>query len=214
MYYLNKIVGVVMSPTALTLLLVAAGLILILRKRKRLGLWAIGVSLAWLWLCATPIMTWIVGAPLESEFLVDGRIPTVEVFPSADAIVVLGGGMGADTNLSVYAEMSCCADRVWQAARLYRAGKAPKVIATGFCPEDSTLPLLKDFGVSEGSVVASYARNTEEEAKVVRELLNRAEHVERVVGAVEGQDIGHVKHQTANIKVQRQKSCLLRVHGT
>ena len=208
MYYLNKIVGAVLNPIALTLLLVAVGLVLVLRKRKRLGLWAIGVSLAWLWLCATPIMTWVVGASLESEFLVDGRIPTVDVFPSADAIVVLGGGMGADTNLSVYAEMSCCADRVWQAARLYKAGKAPKVIATGFCPQDSTLPLLKDFGVPEESVVAAYARNSEEEAKVVKGLLNR---VERVEGKVDGQDVGHVEHQTSNFKLQTTKPKVLLV---
>lgn len=65
----------------------------------------------------TPIMTWVVGVPLEREFLVEGRVPPVETFPAADAIVLLGGSMGVETNSSSYAEMSASADRVWQAAR-------------------------------------------------------------------------------------------------
>ena len=73
--------------------------------------------------------------------------------------------MGADTNLSFYAEMASGADRVWQAVRLFKAGKAPVIVATGFYPQDTTLPLLKDFGVAEESVSFLEARNTEEEAK-------------------------------------------------
>ncbi len=170
MYYLNKIVGAVLNPIALTLLMVAVGLVLVVRKRKRLGLWAIGVSLAWLWLCATPIMTLLVGVPLEREFLVDGREPKAETYPVADAIVVLGGGMGVSTNFSPYADMSARADRVWQAARLYKAAKAQKIISTGFSAQESTLPLLKEFGLPADCVLFFEARNTEEEAKVVKKL--------------------------------------------
>lgn len=170
MYYLNKIVGAITNPLSLALLSAAVGLAVAARGRRRLGLTLIGCSVAWLWLWATPIMTLLVGAPLEREFLVDGRVPMVETFPAADAIVLLGGGMGADTNFSPYAEMSARADRVWQVARLYRAGKAPKIISTGFSPQDSTLPLLKDFGLAEENVLFFEARNTEEEAKVVEKL--------------------------------------------
>ena len=146
------------------------GLILVARRNKKTGLTLIGSSVIWLWLWATPIITFIVGAPLESEFLVDGRVPSVETFPDADYIVLLGGGMGADTNFSPYAEMSSRADRVWQASRLYKAGKAPNIISTGFSPQDSTLPLLRDLGLPEKSTLFFEARNTEEEAKVVEKL--------------------------------------------
>ena len=132
MYYLNKFVGVITSPFSLTMLSFVVGLTLAVRSHKRLGLALIGCSVTWLWLWATPIMTFLVAAPLESEFLVDGRVPMVETFPAADAILLLGGGMGADTNFSPYAEISARADRVWQAARLHKAGKAPKIISTGF----------------------------------------------------------------------------------
>ena len=118
----------------------------------------------------TPIMTWVVGVPLEREFLVDGRVPMVETFPESDVIVLLGGSMGIETNLSSYAEMWPSADRVWQSARLYKAGKAPIVIATGNGAIDTTLPLLKDFGLPGGIVSFHDARNTEEEAKLVERM--------------------------------------------
>ena len=127
-------------------------------------------------------MTWVVGVPLEREFLVDGRVPMVESFPEADVIVLLGGSMGIETNMSSYAEMATSADRVWQAVRLYKAGKADKIIATGDYAKDTTLPLLKDFGVGESAVSFVDARTTEEEAKGVLELFSRVEHVESVEG--------------------------------
>ena len=134
-------------------------------KRQRMAKWLGGLTVAWLWLWMTPAMTWIVGVPLEKEFLVDGKVPTVETFPDVDAIVLLGGSMGIETNLSQYAEMWTSADRVWQAARLYRAEKATKIIATGNYAIDTTLPLLLDFGVAKDDVSFLDARNTEDEAK-------------------------------------------------
>ena len=120
-------------------------------------------------------MTWVVGVPLEREFLVDGRVPMVETFPATDAIVLLGGGMCVDTNHNSYAEMSAGADRVWQAARLYKAGKAEKISATGDYAKDTTLPLLKDFGVTDDRVSFLDAKNTEVEAKGIREMFSRVE---------------------------------------
>ena len=174
MYYINKIIGVVVSPVGLAIIGGAGALICAWLKRQRLAKWLGWLTVAWLWLWMTPIMTWVVGVPLEREFLADGRVPTVETFPEADAIVLLGGSMGIETNLSTYAEMWTSADRVWQAVRLYKAGKAPKVIATGDGAIDTTLPLLKDFGVAEESVSFLDAKNTEEEAKGIKELIGRA----------------------------------------
>ena len=149
MYYINKIIGCVVSPVGLAIIGGAGALICARLKRQRVAKWLGWAAFVWLWLWMTPIMTWVVGVPLEREFLVDGRVPTVETFPAADAIILLGGGMGADTNHNSYAEMSSGADRVWQAARLFKAGKASKIIATGDYAKDTTLPLLKEFGVGE-----------------------------------------------------------------
>ena len=170
MYYINKIVGFLVSPIGGA---IAGGIIAVVCARlgrKRLAKWIGVITVVWLWLWMTPIMTWVVGVPLEREFLVDGRVPEIEKFPEADAIVLLGGGMGSDTNISSYAEMWTSADRVWQAARLYKAGKASEIIATGDYAKDTTLPLLKEFGVGEETVSFLDARTTEEEAKGLEKL--------------------------------------------
>ena len=173
MYYINKIVGFLVSPIGGA---IAGGVLALLcakRGRLRAVKWIGGITVAWLWIWMTPIMTWIVGVPLEREFLVDGRVPVVETFPEADAIVLLGGSMGIETNMSSYAEMATSADRVWQAVRLYKAEKASKIIATGDYAKDTTLPLLKDFGVGEEMVSFVDARTTEEEAKGMRGAFQR-----------------------------------------
>ena len=178
MYYINKIVGFLVSPIGGA---IAGGIVAVVCARlgrKRMAQWIGGLTVAWLWLWMTPIMTWVVGVPLEREFLVDGRVPMVETFLEADAIILLGGGMGVDTNHNSYAEMSAGADRVWQAARLYKAGRAGKIIATGDYAKDTTLPLLKEFGVGEEAVSFLDARTTEEEAKGIRKLFSRVERVD------------------------------------
>ena len=180
MYYINKIVGFLVSPIGGA---IAGGVIAVVCARlgrKRMAKWIGGFTVACLWLWMTPIMTWVVGVPLEREFLVDGKVPMVESFPEADAIVLLGGSMGAETNLSSYAEMWSGADRVWQAARLYKAGKAQKVIATGNGAVDTTLPLLLDFGVAKADVSFMDAVNTEEEARSISKMLGRSGGVEEL----------------------------------
>lgn len=170
MYQLNKFVAFVVNPTGIAIIVGIMYLFCARRGRLRAAKFLGWFSVIWLWLWMMPLTTWIVGVPLEGEFLVGGRVPDVEMFPEAEAIVLLGGGMGVDTNLSSYAEMASSADRVWQATRLYKAGKAPKIISSGFCPKESTLPFLNDLGIKEDCVILLYARNTEEEAKAVEKL--------------------------------------------
>lgn len=202
MYYINKIVGFLVSPIGGA---IAGGVIAVVCAwlgRKRMAKWIGGFTVAWLWLWMMPIMTWVVGVPLEREFLVDGKVPMVESFPEADAIVLLGGSMGAETNLSSYAEMWSGADRVWQAARLYKAGKAQKVIATGNGAVDTTLPLLLDFGVAKADVSFMDAVNTEEEARSIGKMLVKSVGVEEL-GVEESDSPTHpIKHSsTARPKV-------------
>ena len=208
MYYINKIVGFLVSPIGGA---IAGGVIAVVCAwlgRKRMAKWIGGFTVACLWLWMTPIMTWVVGVPLEREFLVDGKVPMVESFPEADAIVLLGGSMGAETNLSSYAEMWSGADRVWQAARLYKAGKAQKVIATGNGAVDTTLPLLLDFGVAKADVSFMDAVNTEEEARSIGKMLGRSGGVEELgvkelrVGSGGVEESDPIKHfSTARPKV-------------
>ena len=208
MYYINKIVGFLVSPIGGA---IAGGVVAVVCARlgrKRLAKWIGVLTVAWLWLWSTPLMTWVVGVPLEREFLLDGRVPMVESFPEADAIVLLGGSMGIETNLSQYAEMWPSADRVWQAARLYRAGKARKIIATGNGAVDTTLPLLVDFGVAKDDVSFMDAANTEEEARSIGKMLGKSVGVEEL-GVEEFSESDSPTHPLKHSSTARPKVLLV-----
>ena len=176
MYSLNKIIGYLISPVGFTMALVAAAVLARILGRRRLAGWAVLLALANFWIWSTPWMTQWMGAALESEFLVDGRVPEVESFPQSDAIVLHGGSMGVATNISPYAEMWMSADRVWHGARLYKAGKAPKIFITGGGTTFGTAMLLQDLGVPREAIVSNLtARNTEEEARFIAEAMNEVE---------------------------------------
>ena len=205
MYCLNKFVGFISSPLAMILIVLLIGVCLIWKGKSRLGLVFTVGGVVCLWFSSMPMMRVLFGIPLESEFLVDGRVPSVENFSKADAIVLLGGGMGRNVELSPYGEMSSNADRVWQAARLWKAGKAPIIISTGFDPRESTLGILMDFGVNEKSVVFLEARNTEEEAKIIRkQMLGVGASVSGGVG-----EINSSAHQLKNSSASRPKVLLV-----
>lgn len=70
--------------------------------------------------------------------------------PQAHAIVLFGGGIRPSEYAGQMPDMGSEADRIWLAARLYKAGKAPMVLLSG------------------GSDRSSYATS---EAQAMRELL-------------------------------------------
>ena len=137
-YVVNKLVGAVLSPLAIGIGLMAVSVLLAAPPngggRRNLKWWGMGVgvfAVLWFWVWGTQVMMTIFALPLETDF----PVVKAEDSPVADAIVVLGGGMGANSNNYPYAEMWSGADRVWHAARLFKAGKAPVVIPTGMGEE-------------------------------------------------------------------------------
>ena len=172
MYYINKIVGWVLSPMGITFLGFAACAVCAFFKWRRLAWICGGVSVAILWVFSCAVTTRIIGRPLESWYDRVGVVHgDVNWAPEGDAIVVLGGGMMCHEKCGG-SEMASAADRVWTAAKLYKAGKAKKIICTGSEIERATLPLLLDFGVSREAVFwYDDARNTEEEARLIAKTL-------------------------------------------
>lgn len=184
MYYINKIVGWVLSPLGVLFLGLFMGCILnAVGKRCQgntrrcllaLPVWFTRVILVLVWVMSCGITTRFIGAPLEREWAVAGK-PHGDIteLSDADAIVVLGGGMGRHPKCGA-PEMFSAADRVWQSARLYKAGLAKKIVISGPDVEKSTVPLLVDLGVpGEAFLCFSNARNTEEEAKLIYAELNK-----------------------------------------
>lgn len=172
MYYVNKIVGWVLSPMGILFLGLAfawAARALGLKfKVSRFGIhrWIVGLTLAFTWLMGCGITIRLIGVPLEVDEI------DLMALPKADAIVLLGGGMGAHAKCG-RPEMFAGADRVWAAAQLYRAGKAPVVFVTGTNNIATTSGFLADLGVPT-NVLRSVngARNTEEEAKGIEKTFS------------------------------------------
>jgi len=168
MYSLNKLVGSLANPVVLAWIGVLLALVVRLMGWKRLAKALLFLCIVWTWLWATPFVNRKIGASLEREYLVDGRMPTIESSTNAVAIVLHGGSMGDDSGIGGRGEMWTSADRVWMAARLWKAGKAPVIYVTGGGVRKTTAGLLEDFGIPTNAVVfAESPRNTEEEVKHV-----------------------------------------------
>ncbi len=172
MYYINKVVGFVASPLGVAFLgaLATWGLWRVgWRRTARVCAWMLG---AVMWFCSTPLAVRLIGVPLEEgvecEQAMAKRCGDISGLPQADAICVLGGGMGCHEKCGA-AEMFSGADRVWQGARLYKRHLAPQVICTSDHVEESTVPLLLDLGVPREAIVCLEGpRNTEEEARRIK----------------------------------------------
>ena len=167
MYVLNKVVWFFVNPVVVPLAGAIAGGVLMARGTRG-GRPVLFASIAFLWFAATLPCACLLGLPLERPYL---STQTPESLPQADAIVLLGGGMGK-TDAAVYPDMYEGADRVWHAARLWKAGKAPIIVASGSNDLAATVPLLLDFGVPrEAIVVDDESRNTYENSRFTEKLL-------------------------------------------
>ena len=171
MYYINKIVGWVISPLGAGFIGAAICWVLWRLKYRRTSRTLAWLLVASLWFLSTGLAIRLIGVPLEygSEYI--GIIPKycgdIRGLPKADAICVLGGGVGYHENCHA-SEMNLSSDRVWQGARLYRAGLAPKVICTSKDTSYSTAPLLEELGVPQDAIIClEEPRNTEEEAATI-----------------------------------------------
>jgi len=198
MYGLNKLVWVMANPLFLGLTFLFAGLLLKTiglcnarseaRSRKVFKIaWSlVFLAFIWFWLWGTKAWTRVVGYRLERDYLVDAagemRMRPAFDYPNADAIVVLGGGCGARTSFYNGVMLNAAADRAYFGAQLWKEEKAPLVIPSGWGATDADRRFMIDLGVSADSIVADdEARNTEENAKFVREILReRLSHIERV----------------------------------
>ena len=168
MFVIHQIVGVLSDPLFASLIALAVGLLFV---RRRWGRVVLLLDLVVTWVCAMPVTTECLAKWIESDFY---PVRDARELPQADAIVVLGGGIGAPPEGSdwPYPDLNDSADRVWHAARLYKAGKAPTVYCTSPDVSRSTPAFLRDLGVPQEAIVAlDGPRNTEEEARLLNEKI-------------------------------------------
>ncbi|HKL54179.1 MAG TPA: YdcF family protein [Wenzhouxiangellaceae bacterium] len=161
MEYAEKLLTALALPPAGPILLALIGLWLAWRD-WRFGKTLVVLALAALWLLSTPVVSDALRYSLERRF------PPMDIkrVPSADAIVVLGGGMQPPTSRNPYPDLGAAADRYWHAWRLWRAGKAPEIVVSGGAlpwrdavatEADAAVRFLTDLGVPTNRILLESA---------------------------------------------------------
>lgn len=185
MFLVNKLVWFFLNPVMLPLAVALFGFALLRwsrarRSLRRLGWACLFAAFAFFYFTSTTACVALLGLPLERPYLATER---AESLPEADAIVVLGGGMFKSEAMA-YPDMNASADRVWHAARLYKAVKAPKVIVSGANDLEAAVPLLIDLGVPREAIeVDNASRNTYENSRFTERLLGEGKRVLLVTSA-------------------------------
>ena len=126
-FTLSKLASEILQPLTAAMILHLLAVAALFLRRRRFA-FACGVlGSVWLWFFSAPMAANWVSGSIESCF---EPVPVAET-ERADVIVVLGGGTESALPPREFADLGDAADRVLHAARLYRAGKAPRVIPSG-----------------------------------------------------------------------------------
>jgi uncharacterized SAM-binding protein YcdF (DUF218 family) len=174
--FLSKLLPAFIYPLGLTLSLVVTGAVLSRLCLQRLARICFGAAMIIVWTCSTPVVAnWAV-ASLERQY----PPRTIAETPAADVAIVLGGVLGQPLRPRIGSDLSEAADRVLHAARLYRAGKAKRILVSGgnipwtsaVEPEAELIKeLLVEWGVAAEAIeVGGSSRNTYENALEVERM--------------------------------------------
>ncbi len=177
-FLLTKIATQLVYPLSISIALSVVALVLLARGRSRRAGVLFGVSLAILWLASTPVVGFALKDSLEARY----APVSPEQAQSASAIGLLGDAVAPGTPPRNWADLNESADRIVHASRLYRAGKAPLLVATGGGderdgagqkPADATADLLVEWGVPRAAILLEReSRTTYENAVYTRKLLD------------------------------------------
>lgn len=169
MLFLTNVLRTLIFPLGFALLL--ALLALIFMRFRRFARMVLAAAIVVLWAASMPAVAKFAALGWESAF---PPAPTAER-PQADAIVVLGGVLAPPAPPRITADYGDTVDRVFEAARLYKAGKAPVIVVTGGnlpwhptpAPEaEYVAGLLTDLGVPRDALVLDGASTTTRENAV------------------------------------------------
>ncbi len=166
--FLSKLLPIVLYPLGLAILL--AIFALAFGRFRRAARAALLLAVALLWLPSMPVTANLLALRWEAAYP-----PVAEAdLPQADAIVLLGGFVDQPLPPRIAPDLTAGADRLFEAARLYRAGRAAHiVVSAGNLPWHTILApeaqwiggLLAELGVpAEAVILETKSRNTRENA--------------------------------------------------
>ena len=179
MYELAKLAGYFLSPLTIAFVLALLAAVCFVKHHRRRAAGLVTAAFAILWIASTPWVGREMTGYLERQY----PAVTVAQTPQADAILVLGGALaGAHPPQRPNFVLGPAADRVWHAARLYRAGKAKWLVISGGnqpgqemvqAEGDAIAQMLGELGVPASALRRETAsRTTLENAQRVRAVLD------------------------------------------
>lgn len=173
--FLSKLIPPLLYPVGLTCVLLGLSLCLWWKNPRVAG----GLVMTAFWILFVASSPWISDA-LARSLELQNRPATI---PTAEAIVILGGGTYSATAPRYWVEVSDAGDRILYGAKLYREGKAPWVIVSGGSlawkdgpePESNAMTeLLTTMGVPKSAILRdSVSVNTYENAVYVKRILEQ-----------------------------------------
>ena len=182
---LDKLLIVLISPLGTALVLWLGGLLVCGQKRWRLARFLGVLGFWWLWVWSLPVASHALRGVLESAYPPRSAAQT----STAQAIVVLGGGVRPPGALGQAPDLNDAADRVWYAARLFHAAKAPWLVMSGGSDASSSVTseaeamsqFAQDLGVpSRAILLEERSRNTRQNAQFTTQIL-KSKGVRRIL---------------------------------
>lgn len=182
--FLSKLLPTFFYPVGLSCILLIVAIVLMWKKRSRLALIPVSLTLLVLLLSSSVAIADGLIQSLEFQYITQGNLP------KADAIVVLGGATESATPPRPWVELREEGDRVLYAAKLYRDGKAPRMILSGgrigWRPtinseaQDMAI-LLETMGVPRSAMLLEErSLNTRENAVNTKQIME-AQNIRRVL---------------------------------
>jgi uncharacterized SAM-binding protein YcdF (DUF218 family) len=179
-FFATKLLQELLFPFNQAIGLLLLGWFLLWRNRIRPAKWLLGLGIAWLIVPSTGAFSYFAMRGLETAF----PIRKAADYSEAAAIVVLGGTTGPLDPPRLEPEEMYGA-RLQMAARLFRAGRAPRIVVAGgaytladgsFRTEAEDMrDVLVGMGVPESAIaLEKRSRNTFENALYVVEMLKDA----------------------------------------
>jgi uncharacterized SAM-binding protein YcdF (DUF218 family) len=181
----DKFLIALISPLGGGIVLLLCALLLGWQKRGRLASFLGWAGLLWLTVWSLPVASHVLRGWVESGYPPRSAAMT----PSAQAIVVLGGGVRPPEVSGQAPDLKDAADRVWHGVRLFHAGKAPLLLMSGgsdlSLSASSEAEVMRQFamdlGVPIGAIVMEgRSRNTRQNAQFSAEIL-KAQGVKSVL---------------------------------
>jgi uncharacterized SAM-binding protein YcdF (DUF218 family) len=201
--FLSKLLPLFVYPLGVAILLGVVAALLVWKGKRRSGFAAVVAGVVLLWVCATPVFSHLVRGSLEREF----PPMSVDETPVADAIVILGGAVHMVDSAKEVMDLSDSFDRLLHALRLFKARKAPMLIASGgsrpgtASEAEVMATLLSELGVPRDAILLEpSSRNTYQNAVNTRAILEgqgidkvllvtSAFHMRRAVAAFQALDV-------------------------